>query len=42
MKYILIPIVCILICSCKTKKESECDAYGGVTPDLKTKKENVK
>lgn len=32
MRVILFLIVCLLIGSCKTKKESGCDAYGSVTP----------
>jgi hypothetical protein len=32
MRVIVFVIVCLLLGSCKSKKESGCDAYGSVTP----------
>jgi len=32
MRLIVFVIVCLLLGSCKSKKESGCDAYGSVTP----------
>ena len=32
MRVVVFVIVCLLLGSCKSKKESGCDAYGSVTP----------
>jgi hypothetical protein len=33
MRVLIITVVCLLLGSCRSKKESGCDAYGSVTPD---------